>query len=154
MTKRTLLSAATTTTLFLLSSSVSRAQQVTVPLRQPQVRQALDAIRAFNDWTLQQQIELTEIESPPFKEARRAAELKLRFESLGLENVRIDAEGNVIGERRGAGNGPVVLLSGHLDTVFPESTDVHVKKAGTRLLAPGIADDGRGLAVLLAVARA
>jgi tripeptide aminopeptidase len=132
----------------------TEAQQLPVPMQQPQIRQALDDIRSFNDWTLQQQIELTEIESPPFKEARRAAELKRRFEALGLENVRIDTEGNVIGERRGAGNGPVVVLSGHLDTVFPESTDVKVKKVGARLLAPGIGDDGRGLAVILAVARA
>jgi acetylornithine deacetylase/succinyl-diaminopimelate desuccinylase-like protein len=139
---------------FFLALSPIESQQSAVLMQQPQMRQALEAIRSFNDWTLQQQVELTEIESPPFKEARRAAELKRRFESLGLENVRIDAEGNVIGERRGVGNAPVVVLSGHLDTVFPESTDVHVKRVGTRLLAPGIGDDGRGLAVILAVARA
>jgi acetylornithine deacetylase/succinyl-diaminopimelate desuccinylase-like protein len=72
--------------------------------------------------------------------------------------VRIDAEGNVIGERPGTGPGPTVVLSGHLDTVFPEGTDVKVKRdstaAGLRLTAPGIADDCRGLAVILSVARA
>lgn len=124
-----------------------------VPLQHPQIRQALDAIRAFNDWTLQQQIELTEIEAPPFKETRRGEEFKRRLEALGLR-VRVDPEGNVIGERPGTGSGPTVVLSGHLDTVFPEGTNVKVTRTGTRLTAPGIGDDGRGLAVVLAVARA
>ncbi len=138
----------------LLSSCAAAAQQGTVPTAQPQMRRALDAIREFNEWTLQQQIELTEIEAPPFKEARRGEEFKRRLEALGLRNVRIDTEGNVIGERPGTGNGPTVMISGHLDTVFPEGTNVKVTRTGTRLAAPGIGDDGRGLAVLLAVARA
>ena len=138
----------------LLSACAAAAQQGAVPTTQPQMRRALDAIREFNEWTLQQQIELTEIEAPPFKEARRAEEFKRRLEALGLRNVRIDTEGNVIGERPGTGNGPVVMLSGHLDTVFPEGTNVKVTRTGTRLAAPGIGDDGRGIAVVLAVARA
>jgi acetylornithine deacetylase/succinyl-diaminopimelate desuccinylase-like protein len=138
----------------IVSACAAAAQPPAVPTAQPQMRRALDAIREFNEWTLQQQIELTEIEAPPFKEARRAEEFKRRLEALGLRNVRIDTEGNVIGERPGTGNGPVVVLSGHLDTVFPEGTDVKVKRTGTRLAAPGIGDDGRGLAVVLAVARA
>jgi acetylornithine deacetylase/succinyl-diaminopimelate desuccinylase-like protein len=125
-----------------------------VPMQHPRLRRAIDTIRAFNDWTLQQQIELTEIEAPPFKETRRGEEFKRRLEALGLRNVRVDAEGNVIGERPGTGNGPTVVLSGHLDTVFPEGTAVKVTRAGNRLSAPGIGDDGRGLAVVLAVARA
>ena len=137
-----------------LSSACASAQPAGVPTTQPQMRRALDAIREFNEWTLQQQIELTEIEAPPFKEARRAEEFKRRLEALGLRNVRIDTEGNVIGERPGTGNGPVVMISGHLDTVFPEGTNVKVTRTGTRLAAPGIGDDGRGLAVVLAVARA
>jgi acetylornithine deacetylase/succinyl-diaminopimelate desuccinylase-like protein len=73
--------------------------------------------------------------------------------------VRIDSVGNVIGERAGrVQDGPTVVISGHLDTVFPEGTDVKVKRdtagGGARLTAPGIGDDCRGLAVLLAVARA
>jgi tripeptide aminopeptidase len=138
----------------LLSACAAAAQQGAVPTNQPQMRRALDAIREFNEWTLQQQIELTEIESPPFKEARRGEEFKRRLEALGLRNVRIDSEGNVIGERPGTGNGPTVMLTGHLDTVFPEGTNVKVTRTGTRLTAPGIGDDGRGLAVVLAVARA
>jgi acetylornithine deacetylase/succinyl-diaminopimelate desuccinylase-like protein len=138
----------------ILSACAAAAQPGAVPVAQPQMRRALDAIRDFNEWTLQQQIELTEIEAPPFKEARRGEEFKRRLEALGLRNVRIDTEGNVIGERPGTSNGPTVMISGHLDTVFPEGTNVKVTRSGTRLAAPGIGDDGRGLAVVLAVARA
>ena len=146
--------AASMTAALLFSACAAAAQQRIVPTSQPQMRRALDAIREFNEWTLQQQIELTEIEAPPFKEARRGEEFKRRLEALGLRNVRIDSEGNVIGERPGTGDGPVVMISGHLDTVFPECTNVKVTRTGMRLAAPGVGDDGRGLAVVLAVARA
>jgi acetylornithine deacetylase/succinyl-diaminopimelate desuccinylase-like protein len=115
---------------------------------------ALAKARADNEWTLGQQVSICEIAAPPFKEQTRAAELKRRFESLGLRNVRIDSEGNVIGERPGDGSGPVVLLSAHLDTVFPESTDVKVTRTGSVFKGPGIGDDCRGLAVMLAALRA
>jgi acetylornithine deacetylase/succinyl-diaminopimelate desuccinylase-like protein len=125
----------------------------------PAVRRALDTLRATNAWTLAQQTAVCEIPAPPFKEAARGAELKRRFEAMGLRNVRVDAEGNVIGERPGSGAGPTVLLSAHLDTVFPDGTDVHVKRdssaaTGVKLTGPGIGDDCRGLAVILAVGRA
>jgi acetylornithine deacetylase/succinyl-diaminopimelate desuccinylase-like protein len=132
--------------------------------RRPEVRRALDALRAANARTLDEQVSICEIPAPPFKEAVRGRELARRFTALGLRNVRTDAEGNVIGERPGTRpDGPVVVLSGHLDTVFPEGTDVRVRRdtvpvdgdgGGVRLTAPGIGDDCRGLAVLLAVARA
>ena len=118
------------------------------------VEAAVAKVRADNDWTLQQQVSLCEIPAPPFKEQARAAEFKKRFESLGLRNVRIDSEGNVIGERPGDASGPVVLISAHLDTVFPESTNVKVTRTGTLFKGPGIGDDCRGLAVLLAAIRA
>jgi len=120
----------------------------------PAIRAALERIRADNAWTIDQQISICEIPAPPFKEERRAAEMKRRFEALGLRNVRIDSIGNVIAERPGTGGGPVVVLAAHLDTVFPEETDVRVKRDGTMLRGPGIGDDCRGLAVLLAVAKA
>jgi len=125
-----------------------------LPTANPKVRAALELIKADNAWTVQQQVELTQIPAPPFKEATRAAEYKRRLEGLGLRNVRVDAEGNVIAERRGVGTGPTVVIAGHLDTVFPEGTDVTIKRDGTKLRAPGIGDDDRGLAVVLAVARA
>ena len=118
------------------------------------LRPALAAVRSANSWLLDQQASICEVPAPPFHEDARAQELQRRFKSLGLSNVRIDAEGNVIGERGGGGDGPTVVISGHLDTVFPEGTDVSVKRKGTRFTAPGIADDCRGLAVILGVARA
>src|SRR6185295_4821522 len=130
------------------------AAQPTIPASNARVRAALDILKADNAWTLQQQIELTQIPSPPFKESARGAEYKKRLEALGLRNVRVDAVGNVIAERKGVGTGPTVVIAGHLDTVFPEGTDVTVKRDGDKLRAPGIGDDDRGLAVVLAVARA
>src|ERR1044071_4181291 len=72
----------------------------------------------------------------------------------GPTDVERDAEGNVMGIRKGTGGGPLVAIAAHLDTVFPEGTDVHVKRQGTRLSAPGVGDDTRSLAVLLAIIRA
>lgn len=125
-----------------------------VPLDHPLVQVALDSIQDWQGWTLDQQVELTEIEAPPFLEQTRAEEFQRRLLALGFENVRIDEEGNVIAERAGTGDGPLVVISGHLDTVFPGGTDVRVRREGGRLHAPGISDDGRGLAVVLTVARA
>lgn len=101
-------------------------------------------------------ITLTEIPAPPFKEAARAAAYRDMLKEAGLADVEIDAEGNAIGVYRGTGpaGGPAVMIAAHLDTVFPEGTPVKVRREGTRLHAPGIGDDTRGLAVLLAYARA
>lgn len=101
----------------------------------------------------EQQIHLTEIPAPPFQEAQRAAALKTLLASAGLE-VQIDNTGNVIGELRGATEKEIVVLSAHLDTVFPPSTEVKVRRDGNRLVAPGISDNGTGLAALVAIARA
>lgn len=120
----------------------------------PAVRQALDFIRAEDERTLKDQIELTEIPAPPFKESVRAAEYLKRLKALGLADARIDPEGNVIAVRKGTGRGPVLVVSAHLDTVFPEGTDVKVKVKDNRYFAPGIYDDGRGLASLLTIVRA
>jgi tripeptide aminopeptidase len=98
-------------------------------------------------------IELTEIPAPPFMESERGAVYLEKLQELGLESVEIDAVGNVMGIRPG-GEGPLLVVAAHLDTVFPEGTDVRVRRAGTRLSAPGIGDDTAGLAVLLAVIRA
>lgn len=135
-----------------------------VPSEHPEVRRALDWLEEHEPDAIQEQIELCEIPAPPFGEEARAAEYRRRFEALGLGDVRIDAEGNVLGELGGgvgptagdpAGRAePVVVLSAHLDTVFPEGTDVSVRREGNRLVGPGIGDDCRGLAVVLAVARA
>lgn len=125
-----------------------------IPSTNARVRTAVELVESDNAWTLQQQVELTQIPAPPFKEAARGAEFKRRLEALGYRDVRVDSVGNVIAVRRGAGSGPTVVIAGHLDTVFPDSTDVRVRRDGDRLRAPGIADNSRGLAVVLAVARA
>jgi acetylornithine deacetylase/succinyl-diaminopimelate desuccinylase-like protein len=122
--------------------------------RDPTVSAALAAIEASEPATVAEQIRLCEIPAPPFKEAARAAAYADAFRAAGLKNVRVDGEGNVVGERPGAQPRPNVVLSAHLDTVFPEGTDVKVTREGSRLRGPGIGDDCRGLAVLLAVARA
>jgi len=138
----------------LLLASTTALAQLPIPSSNAKVRAALDILKTDNAWTLQQQVELTAILSPPFKESKRGAEFKKRLEALGLKNIRVDTAGNVIAERRGVGSGPTVVIAGHLDTVFPEGTDVTVKHDGTKLRAPGIGDDDRGLAVVLAVVRA
>ena len=143
----------------MVCATALQAQPIVVPMQNASMRRALATLRTDNAWTLEQQASICEIAAPPFKEAMRAAEFKRRLESLGITNVRIDATGNVIGERAGSGTGPAVVLSAHLDTVFPEGTDVKVTRdstatGGTRLTAPGIGDDCRGLAAVLAVARA
>jgi tripeptide aminopeptidase len=120
----------------------------------PAIKQALDLIKADDERTLKEQIELTEIPAPPFKEATRAAEYVKRMKAAGLSDAHTDAEGNVIAVRKGTGRGPVLVVSAHLDTVFPEGTDVKVKIKDNRYAAPGIYDDGRGLASLLSIVRA
>ena len=133
------------------------AQPPTSPtdlLRVPAVRAALDLARAAESETLADEIRFCEVPAPTFKEAARAELLRRSFQQLGLKNVRLDRAGNVLGDRLGTGARPHVVLSAHLDTVFPEGTTVAVSRAGTMLRGPGIGDDCRGLAVLIAVARA
>lgn len=123
-------------------------------MKQPAVRAAVESVRADEARTIAEQIELCEVEAPPFKEQQRAELYARKFRELGLRNVRIDPEGNVLGERPGTAPGPHLVFSAHLDTVFPEGTDVTVKQDGPLLAGPGIGDDCRGLAVVLAVVRA
>ena len=111
-------------------------------------------IRADHDRFVKELIALTEIPAPPFKEERRARAFLEMLRQHGLSDVERDEEGNVMGLRRGAGGGPLLAILAHLDTVFPEGTDVRVRRDGSRLMAPGIGDDTRGLALMLSVIRA
>jgi acetylornithine deacetylase/succinyl-diaminopimelate desuccinylase-like protein len=95
-------------------------------------------------------IAITQIPSPPFKEQVRAKAFADMLRQRGLE-AGIDEEGNVLALRKGTQGGPVVVVSAHMDTVFPEGTDVTVKREGTKLMAPGVGDDSAGLATLLAL---
>ena len=120
----------------------------------PAVKAALDAVRTNEPKTIEDQIRFCEIPSPPFKEETRGAVLKRTFERIGLQHVRVDKAGNVLGDYPGAALHPHLVLAAHLDTVFPEGTNVKVRREGSVLHGPGIGDDCRGLAVIVAVARA
>ncbi len=119
-----------------------------------QFKQAAAFIASDYDRFVQELITLTEIPAPPFKETARARAFAQMLRDVGLSDVEIDAEGNAVGVRKGDGDGSMVAIVAHLDTVFPAGTDVKVKRQGTRLSAPGIGDNTRGLALLLAVVRA
>jgi acetylornithine deacetylase/succinyl-diaminopimelate desuccinylase-like protein len=99
------------------------------------------------------QMEFLAIPAPPFGEAERAAWFCERFRDLGLYRVHLDAEGNALAEL-GQGDGPVVMLSAHLDTVFPAGTDCTPREDGAQILCPGASDNGPGLAGLLGIAAA
>src|SRR5213593_194746 len=117
------------------------------------VRAALDWLTPNISWVNDQQARITEIPAPPFQEAQRAAAVKELLAEAGLA-AQIDKTGNVIGELRGVNEKEIVVVSAHLDTVFPPSTDVKVHRDGSRMTAPGISDNGSGVAALLALARA
>jgi len=117
-------------------------------------RQALEHIDAGYERFVEELITLTEIPAPPFKEERKAAAYLEMMREAGLEEVASDEIGNVCGLIRGTGNDGYLVVAAHLDTVFPEGTDVTVRRDGTKLFAPGIGDDTRGLAANLTLMRA
>ena len=147
----------------LLSGALAYAQAQTAPtidaayaaiLADPKVIKTLDDIKADDERALSEQKRITEIPAPPYKEKARADYFLKRFQELGFQDAAIDTEGNVIGLRKGSGGGPKLVVSAHLDTVFPEGTDVTVKEKDGAILAPGIGDDSRGLAALLSLIQA
>jgi tripeptide aminopeptidase len=117
--------------------------------RHPPVVKALDAIKASGVRMFEEHVRINEIPAPPFKEKARAEYYLQKVKEAGLNDAYIDSEGNVIGIRRGYRNGPKLVVSAHLDTVFPEGTDVKVREKNGRYYAPGIGDDAAGLATLL-----
>jgi len=117
------------------------------------ITEAFKVIDDLEPSTIKELIELTEIPAPPFKESVRAQKVKKLFESAGADKVWIDSIGNVLALRQGKKATQTVVLDAHLDTVFPEGTDVTVKYHGDTLYAPGVSDDTRGLTVVLAVFR-
>lgn len=117
------------------------------------VRSALEAARTIESQTIEDQIRFCEIPAPPFKESARAEVLRRAFLDIGLEKVRLDRVGNVLADRPGHALRPRLVVAAHLDTVFPDETDVTVRRTGAILRGPGIGDNCRGLAVLVAIAR-
>jgi acetylornithine deacetylase/succinyl-diaminopimelate desuccinylase-like protein len=142
--------------LLVVSTAPGAAQQggsVPALMQDARVRSALDAAKASESQTLDDQIRICEVPAPPFKEAARAELLRKTFTQLGLQNVRIDRVGNVLADRPGNAPRPRLVIAAHLDSVFPEGTKVTVTRQGHTLVGPGIGDNCRGLAVLVAIAR-
>ncbi|MGD8279192.1 MAG: M20/M25/M40 family metallo-hydrolase [Gemmatimonadota bacterium] len=125
--------------------------------RDPSIQRAFQVIEDLEPRSMADLIEMTEIPAPPFGEAARAAVYVRWLREAGADTAYIDEEGNVVAIRRGRQDPRprrTVGFAGHLDTVFPEGTDVTVKQRGDTLFAPGIGDDTRGLIVVLTVLRA
>jgi tripeptide aminopeptidase len=123
-------------------------------MRESTVANALRWAETHVDQVVDEAIRICEIPAPTFEEAERAAYVKDRFQALGLRDVAIDTAGNVRGRRPGVGASPGLAVGAHLDTVFPKGTDVHVRREGQRLLAPGIGDNSVAVASLLAMVEA
>ncbi len=117
----------------------------------PPVRAACDRLRSQESQFAQWQMEATRVAAPPFGEAARGAWLTDRFRDIGLDDVQVDEVGNVFGVRPGYGS-RLVVLSAHIDTVFPATTPLNIRQQGSRLYGPGVSDNGAGIAAMLAVA--
>lgn len=120
----------------------------------PDVSRGLSLIEQDQAQAIHDQKSIVVIEAPTFLEAQRALDYAGRLQALGLANVHIDRHGNVLATRSGRGDGPVILIEAHLDTVFPLGTDVTPVERDGKIFAPGICDDTRGLAANLSVVRA
>ncbi|WP_339656876.1 M20/M25/M40 family metallo-hydrolase [uncultured Maribacter sp.] len=129
-------------------------KELTKLLKDKSIKSAFEYIDAIEEETNKNLIELTEIAAPPFLEGERAKALEKMFVDAGADNVLIDEVGNVVALKKGIEGGKVIALDAHLDTVFPEGTNVNVQQRGDTLFAPGIGDDTRGLAMLLTIFKA
>ncbi|HKR60863.1 MAG TPA: M20/M25/M40 family metallo-hydrolase, partial [Pyrinomonadaceae bacterium] len=120
----------------------------------PEVQAAFQSFAAEADRITAEQIAICSIAAPPFGEQERAEYFLSKLAECGLSNSEIDEAGNCLALYEGRTSAPVVVVSAHLDTVFPAGTDLTLRHSNNRLLAPGISDDGCGLAALTAIARA
>ncbi|CAN5458117.1 M20/M25/M40 family metallo-hydrolase [soil metagenome] len=135
-------------------STTPYAKEIQTLSQNKLVKNAFAIIDNLEPQTRKDHIELTEIPAPPFKEEVRARRFKELMEAAGANQVWFDSLGNVLSLRKGTKGGRTVVIDAHLDTVFPEGTDVKVKIKGDTLFAPGIADDTRGLVAMLTILRA
>jgi len=119
-----------------------------------ELQSAFSFIDSHLEEITEEQISICSIPAPPFGEKERAEYLRQRFLGSGLTDAKIDEEGNCVALRKGHSPAPLLVVSAHLDTVFPSGTDVTVQRDGDKLLAPGISDDCCGLAALIAIADA
>src|SRR5215510_5738279 len=127
---------------------------VTQLLEAQAIKTAFQHINQMRTELDEELVRVCEIPAPPFKEQARARDIARRFAEVGLFNIRTDEEGNVIANRPGRSPGPRLIVSAHLDTVFPEGTDVKVRREGDRYHAPGISDNSCGIVSLAALAQA
>ena len=132
------------------ASSITGIQEL---LLRPTVKAAFEFFESQAAKITEEQIEICSIAAPPFGEQARAQYLLRKFDECGLGNVELDAAGNCLALYNGCSSKPLLVISAHLDTVFPVETDLTLRRSGNRLLAPGISDDGCGLAALIALAR-
>lgn len=123
-------------------------------MNDPSIKAALESIQRNFEEEIETQVNICQIAAPEYKEQERAKYLFRLFQEGHLQNVRIDAAGNVLGDRPGKFAHPHLVFAAHLDTVFPEGTNVHVERQGMLLKGPGINDDCRGLAVMVSIIRA
>lgn len=139
-----------------MSSALKPSPSVTAQslLSSREVTRAFGFFETHANAITDEQIRICSIPASPFGERQRAEYLSEKFSELGLTEVEIDEEGNCLGLRKGTSQSPLLVVSAHLDTVFGPETDFTVVRAGKRLLAPGIADDGCGLVALIALAQA
>ncbi len=138
----------------LAGQSGAQDREVRELLARPDVARAMDVIRDLEPRTQDDLIYLTEIPAPPFKEGERAKAYAKLLREAGADSVIMDEVGNVLAYRGGRGSGRTLVLGAHMDTVFPEGTDVTVRFRGDTLFAPGVGDDTRGMVVVLTVLRA
>ncbi len=153
--------------------SASAQQRITRLAALTAVHRAFHWLHLHQPQLRQWQLEMVRIPAPPFGESARAAWFLERFEQLGLANIHLDKEGNALAElpqtetphqavarpssvrsAAGVASTPVVLLSAHLDTVFPGGTLCDPTESGPRIYAPGICDNAAGLTALLGIAAA
>jgi tripeptide aminopeptidase len=120
-------------------------------LDREEVRRAFQFFASSAEEITEEQVRICSIPAPPFGEQERAEYLREKFRSLGLDEAYLDEEGNCVALRAGASRSPLLVVSAHLDTVFPAGTDYTVRREQGKLFAPGIADDGCGLVALIAL---
>lgn len=123
-------------------------------LERPDVRKAMQSVDDRAAGIIDEWIKLVETPSPSGKEQVRAGYIRAEMEKLGLAEIRTDDLFNLSGVRKGTGGGPLVVFAAHMDTVFPEGTDLKVKREGDILRAPGIGDDTSNLMATLEMFRA
>lgn len=118
------------------------------------IKKAMEYLKEDADHTFEEQLEMVQIPAPSYMEKEKAEYVYKKMQEIGLEDVLMDDIYNVTGRIKGNGNGPVIMLAGHTDTVFPPGTDVTVKRDGSKYICPGINDDTRAVAEILSIARA